>query len=192
MSDTIRMMALSGLAYEDTVPLGFRPLPKLPEGPDLQRLNAENAQVLQADSSLEEYRRVEPREDGEPLFQEIQRLEFKLDVVLRVMGNLLEHQNVVPSRRKFRIYAQGLEWTESASEAAATPAVGTRGIVSLYVNRSLPFPIELPVEVTAVSGQGERNVRVAFHGLSAHVADLLEKMIFRHHRRLVAEARQHR
>ncbi len=189
MSDTIRMMALSGLAYEDTVPLGFRPLPAMPDGPDLQRLNAENAQVLQADSSLEEYRRVEPREDGEPLFQEIQRLEFKLDVVLRVIGSLLEHQKAVPARRKFRIYAQGLEWTETD----VAPAVGTRGIVSLYVNRSLPFPIELPVEVTAVSaGQGERNVRVAFHGLSAHVADLLEKMIFRHHRRLVAEARQHR
>lgn len=189
MSDTIRMMALSGLAYEDVAPLGFKPLAALPEGSDLQRLNAENAQVLQADSSLEEYRRVEPREDGEPLFQELQRLEFKLDVVLRVMGSLLEHQDAVPGRRKFRIYAQGIEW----SETAAAPALGTRGVVSLYVNRSLPFPIELPGEVTAVlQAGGETNVRVAFQGLSVHVAELLEKFIFRHHRRLVAEARQHR
>ncbi|HEU4530572.1 MAG TPA: PilZ domain-containing protein [Steroidobacteraceae bacterium] len=189
MSDTIRMMALSGLAYEDFAPLGWRALSALPDKEELLRLNAENAQVLQADSSLEEHRRVEPRDESEPLFQELQRLEFKLDVVLRVMSNLLERQDAMPERRKFRIYAQGLEWAETAQ----APKPGALGVVSLYVNRSLPFPIQLPAEVSVVTpGTGETNVRIAFRGLSSHVGDLLEKLIFRHHRRLVAEARQHR
>jgi len=189
MSDTIRMMALSGLAYEDVAPLRWRQVAELPDGSDLQRMNAENAHVLQADASLEEHRRGEPREENEPMFQELQRLEFKLDVVLRVMSSLLEQQHAMPERRKFRIYSQGLEW----HEAGKPPAVGDRVVVSLYVNKSLPFALELPGSISAVSpGSGETNVRIAFQGLSAHVGELLEKLIFRHHRRLVAESRQHR
>jgi hypothetical protein len=48
----------------------------------------------------------------------------------------------------------------------------------------------LPAEITnAVQKGSETLVRVEFRGLSVQVVELLEKLIFRHHRRLVAEAR---
>jgi hypothetical protein len=190
VTDTIRMLALSGLAYEDEAPLGWKTLATLPEGVELNQLNAQNARLLQADASIEEHRgTLEPKDETQPLVQEIHRLEFKLDIVLRLMSNLLERQHGVPQRRKFRIYAQGLEW----SEAAPQLSIGERGLVSLHLNRALPYPIELPGEIVAVHPMDEQmTLRMEFRGLSVQVTELIEKLIFRHHRRQVAEARQSR
>lgn len=190
MTDTIRMLAVSGLAYEDEAPLGWKPLERIPEGIELQQLNAQNTHLLQADASLEEHRPgTEPKDESQPLLQELHRLEFKLDIVLRLMSSLLEKQEGLPARRKFRIYAQGLEWTEATCQLKA----GAKGMLSLHINRALPYPVELPCEVVTTFALGaETAVRVEFRGLSAPVSDLLEKLIFRHHRRQVAEARQNR
>src|SRR5262249_6162961 len=135
MTDTIRMMALSGLAYEDTAPLAWQPRPALPEGLELQKINIDNAQLLLADHSLEEHRKSEPKDEVQPGHQALPRLEFKLDIIMRLRGDLLQRQNALPAPHKFRIHAQGLEWVESKSP----PAVHQRGVVSLYINRSLPY-----------------------------------------------------
>jgi len=186
MTDTIRMLALSGLAYEDEAPLGMKVLNTLPAGNELSRLNMDNTQLLLADASLEERHSLEPKED-QPLYQEIHRLEFKVDAMMRLLAELLEQQRALPAARKFRMHAQGLEWMEST---AAPLTVGAKGVVSVYINRALPYPIRLPSEVTAVSpADGESVIRVEFRGLSTQVGELLEKLIFRHHRRQIAEAR---
>lgn len=187
MSDTIRMLALSGLAYEDEAPLGWKSIANYPYGPELQKLNARNAQLLSADASLEEHRRIDPKDESQPFYQELQRLEFKLDIVLHLMGDLLEQRQALPSRRKFRIHAQGLEWIDTEAKLA----VRDRGILCLYLNKTLPYPLELPCEVVAVLPATEEGlpVRTEFRSLTAHVGELIEKLIFRHHRRKVAEAR---
>lgn len=187
VTDTIRMMALSGLAYEDEAPLGWKPLAALPEGFELQQLNTQAAHLLQVNASLEEHRSAqEPNDDSQPLFQELHRLEFKLDMVLRFMSSLLQQQHGIPPRRRFRIHAQGLEWSEPAKPVTT----GTFGLISLYLNRGLPYPIELPGELTTTFVAGaETALRVEFRGLNAQVSDLIEKLIFRHHRRQIAEAR---
>ncbi len=182
------MLALSGLAYEDAAPLEWKPLSALPEAGQLQQINAQNAHLLLADASLEEHRATaDPKDDSQPLFQELHRLEFKVDIVLRLLSALLQKQQSLPPRRKFRIYARGLEWVESSPLSA-----GMTGVVSLYINPALPFPLELPCEcVTTFDVEGEATGRAEFRGLNAAVVELLEKLIFRHHRRQVAEARHH-
>ncbi len=190
MTDTIRMLAVSGLAYEDEAPLGWKPLKQLPDGVELQQLNAQNAHLLQADASLDEHRGVaESKDDSQPVFQELHRLEFKLDIILRLMSTLIEQQQGLPARRRFRMYAQGLEWIESAP----TLEQGALGLVSLHINRALPYPVELPCELITTFPAGEETaLRVEFRGLGTLVTDLLEKLVFRHHRRQVAEARHSR
>jgi hypothetical protein len=59
----------------------------------------------------------------------------------------------------------------------------------LYVNPSLPQPLKLPAVVVGTSHNDMRTARLQFTGLSASVVELIEKMIFRHHRRRVAGAR---
>jgi hypothetical protein len=62
--------------------------------------------------------------------------------------------------------------------------------VHLYVSRYFPQPLALPVRVLGASTDAEgRWLGVAFEGLTPAVIDLIERMIFRHHRRLVAGTR---
>ena len=81
-----------------------------------------------------------------------------------------------------RLTSRALEWFSGEA-----PPVGASGLLAVYVNSALPQPVKIPCVVA-----GERiddNARVAqlsFHGLSDAVIEQLDKLIFRHHRRLIA------
>ena len=174
-----------GLVYEDALPLVWTAGP-IAEGLVLARLNADNHQLLGAEASLDEVRVQEALKDESPaLVQELQRLEFKVNILLRLTAELSLRNAGLPAPQRIRLTSRALEWF-----AAQTPAVGSTGLLALYINSALPQPVRIPSVVA-----GERmqdNVRVAqlkFSGLSDAVTEQIEKLIFRHHRRLVAGAR---
>jgi Atypical PilZ domain, cyclic di-GMP receptor len=174
-----------GLIFEEMLPAVWAAGP-LAEGPVLAHLNADNHQLLGAESSLNDIRVHEALKDESPaLLHEIQRLEFKINILLRLTAELAMRDSGLPSSQRIRLSSRALEWF-----GAATPAVGGTGLLALYINPALPQALKIPCVVA-----GERlqdNLRVAqlrFSGLSDAVVEALEKLIFRHHRRLVAGAR---
>lgn len=176
-----------GLGYTDALPLGFERLERLPEGPALAGLNLENQQVLVADASLDEQRpHAEKKSDEEPeLAEDLQRLEFKVNVLIQLVARLLNRGASLPPVRSIRFHGQGLEWRLDDEEVQ--PGVG---LVHLHVSRYFPQALVLPGRIVGVHSDDEgRWVSFAFAGLSPLLVDLLERMIFRHHRRLVAGAR---
>jgi hypothetical protein len=175
-----------GLAYHDEMPLGFRVLAHFPDETELQRLNTENHQILLLDASLEERHPLDPKDDDAVMRHELERLESKLNVIMQLLSRLLARENVVPGDRKFRLAADGIEWDHDSM----LPLEST-GIVSLHINRTLPYPLQLAGRVVGCHEAGDRyRVAFAFEGVSGNVVELLEKMIFRHHRRAVADARE--
>ena len=175
-----------GLIFEELLPLSFSPGP-LAEGVALARLNADNQQLLVAEASLDEVRVHEALKDESPaLVHELQRLEFKLNVLLRLTAELAARNSALPPAQRARLSARGLELF-----GMAAPVVpGSSGLVSAYINPALPQPLKIPCIVAGEFDiDGIRVARLRFHGLSDAVIELLEKLIFRHHRRLVAGAR---
>jgi hypothetical protein len=174
-----------GLIFQELVPLAWNAGP-LAEGLALARLNADNHQLLGAESSLDEARTSETLKDESPaLFHELQRLEYKLNLLLRLTAALAERSNPLPPPQHIRLTSLGLEWF-----GADSPIVGSTGLLALYINPALPQPLKIPCTIAAERLQdGERVVQLRFVGLSDAVVDMLEKLIFRHHRRLVAGAR---
>lgn len=174
-----------GLVFEDTLPLAWSP-GLLVEGSELARLNADNHQLLGAVYSLEEARVTEALKDESPaLLHELQRLEFKLNILLRLTAEMSLRHSALPQPRKIRLAARGLEWL-----GADAPAVGTSGLLHLYINPAVPQPLKLTCAV--VSERQVDSVRAAqlrFHGVSELVVELIDKFIFRHHRRLIAGSR---
>jgi hypothetical protein len=172
-----------GLIFDGSMPLAWVPGP-LPDDGDLARLNAENHQLLAADSTLDEVRVHDALKDESPaLVHELQRLDYKLNILLRLTAELAMRQNGLPRARPVRFSSAGLEWL-----GEDVPQIGSTGVLMLYVNPSLPQPLKLP----AVVGEDQNEnpaARLQFTGLSESVVELIEKMIFRHHRRLVAGAR---
>jgi hypothetical protein len=62
--------------------------------------------------------------------------------------------------------------------------------LQLYINPALPQPLRIPCVVVGERMQdSERVAQLQFRELSEAVVEQLEKLIFRHHRRLVKGTR---
>jgi len=174
-----------GLVFDELLPLAWVPGP-LPQGLEVARLNADNHQLLGAESSLDEVRVSEALKDESPaLLHELQRLEYKLNILLRLTADLAARSAPLPPVQTVQLGAHGLEWT-----GAAAPAVGLTGLLQLYINPALPQPLKIPcVVVGERMRDSQRVAQLQFRELSEAVVDTLEKLIFRHHRRLVKGTR---
>jgi hypothetical protein len=172
-----------GLIFEELLPLIWLP-GEIPQGLPLARVHADNQQLLGAESSLDEVRISEALKDESPaLLHELQRLEYKLNILLRLTAEIAVRSAALPPAQRARLGARGLEWF-------AAPAVGEAGLVHIYINPALPQPLKFPSSVASERSEGgERVAQLKFRDMSEGVVDLLEKLIFRHHRRLVAGAR---
>jgi hypothetical protein len=174
-----------GLIFEDALPVGWT-AGALPQGLALARLNADNQQLLVAESTLDDVRAHEAlKDESAALVHELQRLEYKLDILLRLTAELARHHAALPPPRRLRSTSSAAEWF--GEEA---PAVGATGLLHLYINPALPQAVKIPCRV--VSERFEATLRAAqihYIGLSEAVVEQLDRLIFRHHRRLVAGAR---
>lgn len=174
-----------GLMYEEALPLAWTP-GALVEGLSLARLNADNQQLLAAEASLDEVRVHEALKDESPaLLHELQRLEFKINILLRLTAEISVRGNGLPLPERVRLTSHALEWS-----GARTPAQAATGLLALYINPALPQAVKIPCVVESNRAvDGEQLAQLRFVGLSEAVVQLLDKLIFRHHRRLVAGAR---
>ena len=174
-----------GLIFEELLPLAWVAGP-LPQGSILARLNADNHQLLGAESTLDEVRVSEAlKEESPALLHELQRLEYKLNILLRLTAQLASHSSPLPAAQLTRLDSRGLEWIGEAA-----PAVGSTGLLHVYINPALPQPLKIPCIVAGERmHDGERVAQLCFRDLSDAVVEMLEKLIFRHHRRLVAGAK---
>jgi Atypical PilZ domain, cyclic di-GMP receptor len=174
-----------GLIFEEALPVGWTAGP-LAEGLALARLNADNHQLLGAEASLDEVRVHEALKDESPaLVHELQRLEYKVNILLRLTAELALRNSGLPPPQRVRLTSRAMEWFSDA-----TPAVGSTGLVAVYINSALPQPVKIPCVIAGERFEGNsRCAQMRFSGLSDAVVEQLDKLIFRHHRRLVAGAR---
>jgi hypothetical protein len=172
------------LAYQDVLPVLWRALPGAVD-PALAASFAErNLRVLQACAAIEDHRTSEtPADEPSP---ELQRLDFKLNLLLDLVGQLLVANRPRPTPVPIRFNALGAVWRG----AAPLPEAGAQGIAEIHLRDFLAEPIRLIGRVTNVTPEGQ--IKVRFSPPGEPVADLIEKLIFRRHRRQVAESRQPR
>ena len=174
-----------GLVYEENLPVGWAEIP-LTDPHMLLRINGDNLQLLSAEASLDEVRVAEGLKDESPaLMHELQRIEYKLNILLRLVAEVAVRNASMPVAERVRLSSHAMEWFGNR-----TPRVGSTGILSIYVNSALPQPVKIPARVDGERTQdGLRVAQLTFTGLSDATTQMLDKLIFRHHRRLVAGAR---
>jgi hypothetical protein len=174
-----------GLVFEEALPLVWTEGP-LAEGLQLARLNADNHQLLGAEASLDEVRVHETlKDESAALVQELQRLEYKVNILLRLTAELALRNSGLPPPQRVRLTSRALEWFGELA-----PALGSTGLLSVYINPALPQPVRIPCVVAAERMQDDvRVAQLRYESVSDAVVEQLDKLIFRHHRRLVAGAR---
>jgi hypothetical protein len=174
-----------GLVYEELLAVAWTPGPLI-EGLALARLNVDNQQLLTAEASLDDVRVNEALKDESPaLLHELQRLEFKINILLRLTAAIAVRDNALPPAERVKLTSHALEWYGERA-----PVADGSGTLALYVNPALPQAIKIPcIAERQVMIDDIRATQLRFVGLSEAVVQLLDKLIFRHHRRLIAGTR---
>ncbi|HEX4024347.1 MAG TPA: PilZ domain-containing protein [Steroidobacteraceae bacterium] len=172
------------LAYHDVLPVQWcsreYPLNRF----ELVGLEESNLLLLQACVALEEKPIRDHGEDAGPLAGELARLDFKLNLVLQLLGRLVLKERMPPGTT-IRFNAQGASWTA----VGVVPATGDRGVLRIHLHGSLPQPLEL---VSIISGVDGALVKARFEDLPDPVAELIQRLAFLRHRQDVADARKSR
>jgi len=173
-----------GLCYEASLPFAWRALDAVPDAAHLAYWNEYNEVALRGMAGLDEFSNQSPDEHGAQ-GHELSRLEFKVNLVLDLVGQLLAQQLILPETVWLKIGARGVTWSSLEAPALATPL-----LLQIYLTPNYPRPLELPATVVnhEVQAVGAR-CTAAFVGCSEPVQDWLEKLIFRHHRRSIAHTR---
>jgi hypothetical protein len=144
-----------------------------------------NIRLLQAWDAMDEHVPAEKPEDA-PYAAEILRLDLKVNLLLDLVGQILVANRPRPAPSSVRFNALGAVWRGTGP----LPEAGAQGIVEIYLRDCLAEPLRLPGRVTNVTPDG--HIKVKFLPLSEGVADVIEKLAFRRHRRQIAGARQTR
>lgn len=171
------------LSWEGALPLDWRELDRLPERGQLARSDERNTALLNALTLIEEGS-ARQSEEPSPLIAQMERLEAKFDLVLTLLTEALLPESVVPGPVPMRISSRGI-----AFEAARQVEPGAVVELSIHFSASLPRPVVLyGVVVEPLPGE-ESHVSVEFRQLDPGVKERLERLVFRRHRRSIAQQR---
>lgn len=173
-----------GLIYTDSIPLAWRERAAVTSDSAAVQISYGSLQVLRLILSIED-QGSEPPPDADQEHEHLVRLEFKVNLLIDLVGYLLAQNALLPPRMPVSLSADGLEWC-----SAEAPRQGSYVEVDLYLSAKYPRPVTLPgfIEAVEPAPEGYRS-RVIFPELAIPLQDALEKFIFRHHRRIVASRR---
>jgi hypothetical protein len=141
-----------------------------------------NLRVLQACDALEEYGLTE-KDDESPHSADLMRLDFKLNLLLDLAGQLLAQSHTRVGPIAIRLNSLGASW-----KTDATLEEGTHGILEVGLRDIVVQPLNLPSQIVTAVKPGEARAR--FTVLGEVVADHIEKLVFRRHRRKIADSRR--
>ncbi len=168
------------LAYQDVLPLQWRPLPGTVDQAVAASFADRNVRLLQACAAVEEHGGSDKPDDDSP---ELLRLDFKINLLLDLVGQLLVANHPRPTAVPIRFNALGAVWRAPPP----LPEAGTQGIAEIYLRDCLAEPLRLIGRITNVTPDGQ--VKARFLPVGETVEDLIEKLTFRRHRRQIAEHR---
>ena len=171
------------LAYEDVLPVGWRRLPEPFDAGMLSSFAERNLRVLQALGALEEQGAVEKSDEAAPHAAEIARLDLKVNLLLDMVGQLLTASRPRPKSVPIRFNALGAVW----HGAPPHPEMGNQGVLEIYLRDCIAEPLRLVGRIASVGPDGRIKARIVPPG--EQIADLMEKLAFRKHRRQIAGAK---
>ncbi|WP_273438366.1 PilZ domain-containing protein [Sedimenticola selenatireducens] len=173
-----------GVSFSGTMPVQWEE--RALDGP-LSRLETDekNARLLKAMLVSQDLQYEYGDESGDRGVADLARVEAKLDLLLDMVSQLLRSEQQDAIQTTVVLWLSGASWISSDDHL---PSVGERLWLALYIDSRLAQPLRLPVLVTDITSHGGTSeITVAFESLDEPVEDLMGKLIFRQHRRMIAQ-----
>lgn len=185
----------TGMVYEGVLSLMVGPVATLPPANLLAVVNEANELLLDNVLILDEKKHEVDEHDE--VMQELKRQDLKMRLILELLSMLLVQNQLLPAAGMVRF----------SSDSISVPAAGRTEFplnswvqLSLYIDPAMPKPLTLyatvapPTQTFHPAADGEASLEIwqqyQLHGLNQSVQDKLEKIIFRHHRKTVAQAKR--
>ncbi len=183
--EPLEVQESTALVYEQNLPLRWWQLPCLPEENELHRLNDAALRIVQVALAWEPTPQA-PEGHEEPGGRASELVEFKVNLLLELVSELLTRDQPLPIPAAVELTGEGIWW-----KTARPPGESEILRVELYILPSIPKPLVLIGEVTSIERSDDLyRVHARFLDMPEQLHEAMQKMIFRHHRRLVAEARR--
>lgn len=181
-------MTTSSLIFTGQLPLAWRELPTLPNETELRLIEQSNLATLHTLFALDIH--VGDYNDDPGALanvSELKRLDFKVGLVLELVGQLLARQKAIPPDRSLTLTVNELSWDAGAD---ACPAPGALLQLELYCNLSYPHPLILHAEVADITATDNKyRIKATLCQPDAPLQEALERYIFLQHRRFIANRR---
>ncbi|MBK8508513.1 MAG: PilZ domain-containing protein [Candidatus Competibacteraceae bacterium] len=177
----------SGLVFTGRRPLAWRETPALPDAIELHELERANLINLHTLFALD----IHAGDSGDDPVAlanatELKRLDFKVGLLLELVGQLYARQQDIPPQRTLTLAVSGLSWQDETA-----PPVGGLVRIELYCNLSYPRPLICHARtVETTQNPGGWRIRSCFQDPSEPLQEALERYIFLQHRRAVAHSRR--
>lgn len=146
----------------------------------LARRHRRNVAALALDAAGDERRGERPLDDS-GVATDLQRIDTKLNAVMELFSILIERELVLPASVPVRFNAHGIEW-----QGADAPPPELPILIRIHLDACPGLPLELAA--TVLSGLDIGWSMAVLDGLRAPLPDAIEKMVFREHRRQLADS----
>lgn len=176
----------SKLVYTDDVPLAWDMLTAPPSAGRLAVVHEENERLLRYLAAQDDFHHDTNDDEMAGLGSALARFEFKLNIIMDMVSQVLSSQLTLPEVASVRIGSADLCWQQAPG--LVQPKVGDRLVVRVYLSHQFPRPLELYGSLKSDPDQaGADGMCLHYDPLPDFLRQLLEKMIFRQHRRLVSQ-----
>ncbi len=181
----------TGLTHREALPLRVRSVSSPPDSVTLRQQYARNEMLLRVSIALQDHHEVEERSE---FSTELARMDLKLDLLISIVQQLVTAKQSLPTPVPITLTAEGISWplregaqfTSLTDEPPQAP-FASPVVAELFVNPVVPMPLCLYGKLSQVKDEdGEPCWQVIFDAPGEAIVDLLEKLIFRYHRRAVA------
>lgn len=143
------------------------------------RRQRRNLAALAIDAAGDERRGERPPDDT-PGVAELARLESKLNAIMELFSLVLEREIALPGAESVRFNAFGAEWS-----CAAAPEAGRPILVRIHLEACPALPLEFAA--VALATPEPAWAAASFEGVKPALAEAMARMVFREHRRQVAD-----
>ncbi len=173
--------SFGGLFFQATLPLEWIPLEEA--GVPSASIEIANQNCLRIVMGMDEVTH-ETVDESTELNHELQRLDFKVNIILELVAQLASRDTELPSCAEIKLGHSALQWCSSKTP----PLSGQTIQVKVYPDPRFPFPLILSGNVAAVTQIDDGyQVMLEIKLQSELTRELLEKYIFRCHRRHIAK-----
>lgn len=180
---TITEFSRSNLAFAGCLPLAWQELPVWPKPDELQHQEKTNLHILHILFALD----IHAGDYGEDLSSvssasELKRLDFKVGLLLEMIGHLFACQQAIPPEHPLTLTASELHWRADAAPTANIPLR-----LELYCNLSYPRPLVLYAHAhEIILVENAYQIKATLQQPGESLQEALERYIFLQHRRAIA------